>query len=63
MKTSNYKFVAISGLLIFFSLLIIAPGLQAQYFGRNKPAYRRFDFKVYESPNFEIFHYFENDSV
>ena len=35
----------------------------SQYFGRNKPGYRRFDFKVYESPHFRIYHYFENDSI
>lgn len=31
--------------------------LQAQYFGRNKPNYESFDFKVYQSPNFEIYYY------
>jgi Tol biopolymer transport system component len=35
----------------------------AQYFGRNRPIYKRFEFKVYETPNFEIYHYFESDSV
>jgi hypothetical protein len=53
-------------LLYSFFLLIIAefiPSAKAQYFGRNKPSYRTFDFKVFQSPNFEIYHYFENDSV
>lgn len=35
----------------------------AQYFGQNKPVYKKFNFKVYETPNFEIYHYFDNDSV
>jgi len=35
----------------------------AQYFGRNKPAYKVFEYKVYQTPNFEIYHYFNNDSV
>jgi Tol biopolymer transport system component len=43
-------------------LLGLSPAF-SQYFGRNKPSYRSFDFKVYESPNFTIYHYFENDSV
>ncbi len=37
--------------------------VNAQYFGRNKPVYKNFEFKVYKTPNFEIYHYFENDSV
>lgn len=39
------------------------PVAEAQYFGRNRPSYRTFDFKVFQSPNFEIYHYFDNDSV
>lgn len=35
----------------------------AQYFGRNRPIYKTFNFKVYQSPHFELYHYFENDSV
>ena len=48
-------------LLIF--LLADVSTAYGQYFGRNKPSYRSFDFQVYESPNFTIYHYFENDSV
>jgi len=60
------KNLALNATVIFIWALIlflIIPETQAQYFGRNKPAYRRFDFKVYQSPNFDIYHYFENDSV
>ena len=49
--------------LLFFWLIADALPAYSQYFGRNKPSYRSFDFKVYESPNFTIYHYFENDSV
>jgi Tol biopolymer transport system component len=52
-----------SGLLLLLILLLEIPSVHAQYFGRNRPGYRTFDFKVYESPNFTIYHYFENDSV
>jgi Tol biopolymer transport system component len=34
-----------------------------QYFGQNKPAYKKFEFKVYHTPHFEIYHYLKNDSV
>lgn len=45
-------------LLAFFGLCLSTA--QAQYFGRNKAKYKKFDFEVYESPNFEIYHYLEN---
>lgn len=46
---------------LFFVLLgLCINTLQAQYFGRNKAKYKKFDFEVYESPNFEIYHYLNN---
>lgn len=35
----------------------------AQYFGRNKPLYKNIKFEVYQTPNFDIYHYFKNDSL
>ncbi|MBP8725664.1 MAG: PD40 domain-containing protein [Saprospiraceae bacterium] len=29
----------------------------AQYFGRNKPKYRDFDFRIFETPHFNIYYY------
>lgn len=29
----------------------------AQYFGRNKPRYEKFDFRVYQSPHFDVYNY------
>ncbi|NOU19506.1 MAG: tolB protein precursor [Bacteroidales bacterium] len=49
-------------LLIVFTLFISVYA-NAQYFGRNKPLYKRFDYNVYQTPNFEIYHYFKNDSL
>ncbi|NND06973.1 MAG: hypothetical protein HKN87_11385 [Saprospiraceae bacterium] len=34
--------------------------LSAQYFGKNKPRYTNFDFKVAESPHFQVYHYLKN---
>ncbi len=45
-------------LLVLWSLPI-----QAQYFGRNKPNYESFDFKVLQTPNFEIYHYLDNPEL
>ncbi len=35
----------------------ITSSLDAQYFGRNKVRYERFDFRVLETPHFDIFYY------
>jgi Tol biopolymer transport system component len=60
MQMRNLIISGITGLLILaFSL----PLLQAQEFGRNKPRYRQFDFKVYKTPHFDIYHYFKNDQI
>ena len=33
----------------------------AQYFGKNKVNYEVFDFKIYETPHFKIYHYIKNE--
>ena len=35
---------------------------QAQYFGKNKPRYERFDWTAYRTPRFEILNYLDRDS-
>lgn len=56
----NYIF-----LLNLFVLLSFLPfgEVYAQYFGKNKPNYETFDFRVFRTPHFEIYHYMENDSA
>src|SRR5208283_3630700 len=44
-------------------IMPISLSLQAQYFGRNKPSYKLFDYKVYTTPHFEIYYYLKNDSM
>ena len=46
--------------LIFFLATMSSTWLQAQYFGQNKPRYTNFDFKVVNSPHFEVYHYLRN---
>ena len=41
--------------------LVFFTQAEAQYFGRNKPRYQKFDFKVYETPRFDIYHYLKNE--
>ncbi|MEZ4985091.1 MAG: hypothetical protein R2795_08670 [Saprospiraceae bacterium] len=49
-------------LLLGLTLSVMLPLAQAQYFGRNKPNYETFDFKVLESPHFDVYHYLDNDA-
>ncbi|MBW6499915.1 MAG: hypothetical protein K0B05_00845 [Bacteroidales bacterium] len=50
-------------LLLAALFFLTGPGLNAQYFGRNKPGYSRFRYDVLQTPNFEIYHYLGNDSL
>lgn len=34
--------------------------VSAQYFGKNKVKYEDFDFKIYNTPHFEIYHYLQH---
>jgi Tol biopolymer transport system component len=63
--TATQKHTHIAVGLFLLLVALTAPTFQAnaQYFGRNKVSYRSFDFKVVESPHFELYHYFESDSA
>lgn len=63
MKKKRFAFPILQLVIWLMVSVLFVPAGQAQYFGRNKPNYRKFDFKVYQSPNFEIYHYLENDSI
>ncbi|WP_307876368.1 tolB protein precursor [Parapedobacter lycopersici] len=49
--------------LIGMALCLFALGAQAQYFGQNKMRYKQLDFKVYETPHFNLHYYVQNDSL
>lgn len=51
---------------ILFVVIILCTqisNIDAQYFGRNKPRYRNFDFKVAESPHFKVMHYLQDQKT
>ncbi|HHB52328.1 MAG TPA: hypothetical protein ENK75_04705, partial [Saprospiraceae bacterium] len=50
----------IIGLLLLSAYIL---PLEAQYFGRNKPNYEKFDFKVKASPTFDIYSYLDNPKL
>src|SRR5690606_23432602 len=62
-EASDRRILSTIGLWITLLLLLQAHSGYAQYFGRNKPRYRTFDFEVLQSPNFQIYHYLESDST
>jgi Tol biopolymer transport system component len=47
----------------FVLLISLAIPARAQYFGRNKPKYENFDFKVLKTPHFKIYHYLNNPEL
>lgn len=54
----------ISTLTFLCVALFLLPGsLHAQYFGRNKVNYKQFNFRVVQSPHFELYHYLDNVAV
>ncbi len=50
-------------ILFVLSLSFFTMNTYAQYFGQNKMRYRALDFKVKESPHFDVYTYLKNDSL
>ncbi len=64
MKYFGTKDFARHGALVLMLVLLVVPSMvSGQYFGRNRPSYQRFDFEMFQSPHFDIYHYFEDDSI
>ncbi|AHM58887.1 hypothetical protein D770_03100 [Flammeovirgaceae bacterium 311] len=61
--TQKHRHFAVALFLLLVAFLSPTIQADAQYFGRNKVSYRSFDFKVAESPHFELYHYFGSDSA
>ena len=62
------RFVASTGRLVatvtLFSTLVAVPQTaSAQYFGRNKVKYESFDFKVLNTPHFDVLFYLDDEQV
>ena len=45
------------------AVLFVPTSLPAQYFGRNKVQYRQFDFRVLQTPNFDVYYYPEEEAA
>ncbi len=46
--------------VLLLVVTLCTPDVYGQYFGKNKPRYTNFDFKVVESPHYQVYHYLEN---
>ncbi|NII82832.1 MULTISPECIES: peptidase MA family metallohydrolase [unclassified Pedobacter] len=60
MKIGSTLLKRYSSLLL---LLILSFSVQAQYFGQNKVRYKKLDFKVLQTPHFEIYYYIKNEKL
>ncbi len=49
--------------VLLLLLTLVSAMSFAQYFGQNKPSYKQFDFELFKSPHFEIYHYATSDSL
>lgn len=61
-STLQIKFLIITTLVIL-SVSIFFSSLEAQYFGRNKVQYERFDFKVLKTKHFDVYFYPEEEEA
>lgn len=50
-------------IILIFCALMIGAELSGQYFGRNKPLYKTFDFEVLQTPHFDIHSYTKRREV
>ncbi|HEX2977143.1 MAG TPA: hypothetical protein VHO68_14505, partial [Bacteroidales bacterium] len=62
-KRSSGKFRVIMLFLLIIAGIMTGNDAAAQYFGRNKPGYRKFKFDIVKTPHFEIYNYLNNDSM
>jgi hypothetical protein len=49
--------------LLGLAAAVFAPGLNAQYYGRNKVQYQKFDFKIMKTRHFDIYYYLEDEQT
>ena len=64
MELKNNLLARIGSLLVLIGVLAACPvQVNGQYFGQNKMRYKKLDFKVFDTPHFNIYYYLENDSM
>lgn len=61
MNIKNSTIKSITALVLV--LILFSSGVKAQYFGQNLVRYKNEDFKVLQTPHFELYYYLKNDAV
>lgn len=59
----KFSYTQIKQFIPFLLLVILTFPVSAQYFGQNKVRYKNMDFKVLETPHFEIYYYINNEPL
>ncbi len=62
-KLTKFQLFAGARKWMVLVLVLLSQTGHAQYFGRNKPYYKKFNYQIYETPHFDIYYYIKNDSV
>jgi Tol biopolymer transport system component len=57
MNISRTPRALVSFFILIMGLAWLAQGLEAQYFGRNKVQYQRFDFRLIKTKHFDVYYY------
>jgi Tol biopolymer transport system component len=63
MRTSPFTRFVIGLSLAGFLAGVGAPGLRAQYYGRNKVQYQKFNFKIMRTRHFDIYFYLQDEQT
>lgn len=63
MRHLSFSKTLIALSLLGFVIGVCAPGLNAQYYGRNKVQYQKFDFKVMKTRHFDIYFYLQDEQT
>lgn len=64
-KTTSMKtgFSIVKNAVAIVMLLFVSYSANAQYFGQNKVRYKNLDFKVLQTPHFELYYYLKNEKL
>jgi Tol biopolymer transport system component len=63
MKTPGNRSALLAFLILLTSFAVIVPDAAAQYFGRNKIQYQRFNFRIIKTKHFDVYFYPEFKAV
>ncbi|OGD14164.1 MAG: hypothetical protein A2V76_07570 [Candidatus Aminicenantes bacterium RBG_16_63_14] len=63
MRTSAFTKSLVALGLAGFILGVCAPALNAQFYGRNKVQYQKFDFKIMKTRHFDIYFYLQDEQT